>query len=709
MNLKYDPTSSRDGKLDNSLLDSLAEASPHGVLLLDANGHAQLWNTPAEALLGWPAEEILGKPVNWLPAGSDREFEGRRQQAMTGKACCRMPLRAVHRSGRLVDLRATFTPVHTPAAESEGVMVLLETLSPPTQEDAARWEAEHLARATLDALPQHIAILDETGTIIAVNRAWREFAETNSTAPDLFCEGSNYLAVCDAIDEQQCPEAAAFAGGIRAVMQGTMLEFSLEYPCHSPVRPCWFMGRVTRFSDQGPMRIVVAHDNVTELMQAEKAIQQLAYYDLLTGLPNRLLLQDRLGQALAQAKREREMLAVLFLDLDRFKIINDTLGHAAGDRLLKTVAERLNACVRKSDTVARLGGDEFVVILPAVGHTEDPTLIAEKILHTLSRPFHLEGQKLFTSTSIGIAMYPADGPDAEALVKNADLAMYQAKEEGRNTFRFFSAELNDRAMSRLSMETALRRSLERGELELRFQEQTDLKSGRVCGVEALLRWRHPELGLLTPAEFLPLAEETGQIIVIGEWVLCAACNIALSWQRSGLPPVRITVNISSRQLRHYNLAQAVARILEETGLDPHWLELELTEDVLMQSGAEALERIRHLKANGVGLAIDDFGTGFSSLNLLKKAPVDRLKIDHSFIAELVSGPADTMVVRTIIDMAHNLGMKVIAEGVETEEQRDFLIGHGCDEVQGFHFHRPVTETEFRKLLESGALPQGRPS
>ncbi len=565
---------------------------------------------------------------------------------------------------------------------------------------------ETLARATLDALPQHIAILDETGEIIAVNRAWRGFAEAHCPTPESVCEGANYLSVCEALDEEECTEAIAFARGIRAVMEGALIEFTLEYPCHSPASPCWFMGRVTRFDSGDQIRVVVAHDNVTELMQAEKAVQQLAYYDLLTGLPNRLLLQDRLGHALAKAGRDRALLAVLFLDLDRFKLINDTLGHPAGDRLLKTVGGRLNNCVRKSDTVARLGGDEFVIILPTVTHTEDVTRIAEKVLQSLSLPVMLEEKEVFTSTSIGIAMFPADGENVETLVKNADLAMYQAKEKGRGIYQFFSPDMNVRAMHRLTMETALRRALERNELRLFFQEQIDLVTGRITGIEALLRWQHPELGLLEPAEFLYLAEETGQIIGIGEWVLHNACSSNRDWQHAGIAPVRIAVNLSARQLSRYNLAEQVARVLDDTGLPPSWLELELTENTLMSHPDESLAVLKELKALGVSLVIDNFGTGFSSLNYLKKVPVDRLKIDRSFVKDLVTGPADTMVVKTIIAMAHNLGLKVIAEGVEDRIQRDFLHEHGCDAIQGFLASRPVPESKLLALMQNSRGSDG---
>ncbi len=668
------------------------------VMALNHQGRVIAWNEAARSTLGFSDQEVLGR-ANPLSTGkATREFRKSFAEVLAGKPRSSLQLEWTARPAGPLRLTLTLSPLLDDVSELMGVMVALETdkallATPPVQPPQ-----EKMALATLDALPQHIAILDETGTILGVNRAWREFAEKHCPDPQQVCEGSNYLQACENPAAEDCPEATAFAEGIRAVMRGTLLEFSLEYPCHSPTRPSWYMGRVTRFNGDQPLRIVVAHDNVTELMQAEKAIQQLAYYDLLTGLPNRLLLHDRLGQALTQAKREGHKVGILFLDLDRFKLINDTLGHAAGDRLLKTVAERLNACVRKSDTVARIGGDEFVVILPSVAHTEDPTLIAQKILKTLGQAIELDKQEVFTSTSIGIAMYPGDGHTVENLIKNADMAMYQAKDRGRNNYQFFSTEMNALAKSRLTMETALRQALERNEFKVYYQEQTDLATGAITAMEALLRWDHPELGLLNTSDFLNLAEESGLIIPIGEWVLETACAQAMAWQQAGFAPMRVAVNLSSRQIIHYNLADTVKRILKRQGLDPQWLELELTENIIMAHTKAALEKLRELKELGVQVAIDDFGTGFSSLSYLKQVSLSRLKIDHSFIRDFIHFTGDSRVIKTIIAMAHNFNLKVIAEGVETDEQRDFLLQNGCDEIQGYLLSRPAPLDEVEKLL-----------
>ncbi|OHB26083.1 MAG: hypothetical protein A2X84_07585 [Desulfuromonadaceae bacterium GWC2_58_13] len=684
----------------HSALLPLLDGWPLAVVGLDLDEKIILWNRTAEQIFGWTAAETIGRFHSDFQKKSGPSLRRYLKRVMAGESQANKELRLQTRQGQLLDVNWSATPLRDNAGEPVGVLILIDDITIRKQLECAQVESERFSRAIVDALPQHIAIIDETGSIIAVNKAWRDFARANSEHPEELCEGANYLDACDVQEGEGVQEAEAYAQGIRAVMNGTLIEFSLEYACHSPISQCWFNGRVTRFSGGGPLRIVITHDNITELKLAEKAIQQLAQYDTLTRLPNRMLLQDRLGQVLAKAKRERQRAAILFLDLDRFKLINDSLGHAAGDNLLKIVAARLNDCVRKSDTVARLGGDEFIIVLPSVPQTEDVTLIAQKVLQALARPVDLEGQEVFTSTSIGIAMYPADGRDVDSLIRCADMAMYRAKETGRNKYQFFSEEMNQQMMQRLAMENGLRHALERNELQLHFQEQTELASGKITGVEVLLRWQHPELGLLAPPAFIHLAEETGLMVAIGEWVLRTACAQNRSWQESGLPPLRITVNISGRQLNHSRLVETIARILDETELSPQWLELEITENLISNNIESTLELLQQLKNLGVSLAIDDFGTGFSSLKNLKRLPIDRLKIDHSFLQGLGSSEDSTAIIKTIIGMAHNLGPRVIAEGVETNQQRDFLQEHGCDEVQGYYFSRPVPHDEFCKLLRT---------
>jgi len=443
--------------------------------------------------------------------------------------------------------------------------------------------------------------------------------------------------------------------------------------------------------------------DISERKEAEAEIQKLAYFDRLTGLPNRQLLHDRIQQALIQSRRDGRRVAVMFLDLDRFKEINDTLGHDIGDQLLQAVAERLNTQLRGTDTVARLGGDEFVVVLPAVSQEEDVAAIAQKILEALSEQFPFSGHNLFTSASIGIALAPADGDDVATLIKHADMAMYKAKDQGRNAFRFFSAEMNVKAMERMILESGLRRALERNEFFLCYQPQLDLASNTLVGMEALLRWQHPDLGLLGPNSFIPIAEETGLIVPIGEWVLRTACLQNKAWQDAGFPCLKVAVNLSARQFRQQNLLQVVLQALQDSGLGPQWLELELTESTIMTNPDEALEVLRQLKKVGVTLAIDDFGTGYSSLSYLKIFPIDSLKIDRTFIRELTTNRNDAAIAEAIISMAHKLELKVIAEGVELEAQQGFLTDSRCNMLQGYYFSYPLTVEEFSAFL-SKQLP-----
>ena len=440
--------------------------------------------------------------------------------------------------------------------------------------------------------------------------------------------------------------------------------------------------------------------DVTERTRAEQEIHQLANYDILTGLPNRNLLHDRLQQAIIQAGRSQNSVGVLFLDLDRFKGINDSLGHRAGDQLLRTVAERLRVCVRESDTLSRIGGDEFVIILSMVSDEDGISSAATKVLGIISEPFVIEGQELYLTASIGIAVYPNDGSDVQTLLKHADLAMYQAKDLDRNNFQFFSSDLNVKVMERMVLENSLRKALDRNEFQLYYQPQIDVQTGAVVGFEALLRWLHPELGMISPDKFIPLAEETGLILSIGEWVIRTACKQIKAWQESGLPPARMAVNLSGRQFRS-RLDDVVAAILLETGLDARWLELELTESILMRNAAENLQLLQALAAMGCSLSIDDFGTGYSSLSYLKHFPLGRLKIDRSFVRDITTNPDDMAIAKIIIDMAHNLNLQVTAEGVEDHDQFALLKNYGCDEMQGFLFSKPVPADKAAQLLRDG--------
>lgn len=441
--------------------------------------------------------------------------------------------------------------------------------------------------------------------------------------------------------------------------------------------------------------------DITARIRAESEIQQLINYDTLTGLPNRSLLHDRLRLAIAQASLEQHAVWVLCLDLDRFKGVNDTLGHRAGDRLLQEMAKRLAACVRESDTLARLGGDEFVIVLNGVVNDKGVTTVAKKILGLVSEPISIEGQELYITASIGIAAYPMDGEDGHALLKHADLAMYKAKEQDRNNFHFFSHDLNKKVMERMMLENSMRRALERNEFFMQYQPQVDARTGRIIGVEALLRWNHSDMGLLTPDRFIYLAEETGFIVPLGEWVLLTSCRQNKEWQNQGLPPIRVSVNLSGKQFGQQRLDEMISAILMETGLDPEWLELEITESAIMKNAEHNITILRKLKDMGIALAIDDFGTGYSSLSYLKHFPLTRLKIDRSFVRDITINPDDAAIAEIIIAMAQTLKLSVIAEGVETRAQMEFLSFHNCVEMQGYLFSRPVSAEQLAGLLRHG--------
>ena len=428
------------------------------------------------------------------------------------------------------------------------------------------------------------------------------------------------------------------------------------------------------------------------------------HYDFLSDLPSRIALNDRLTQAIALAGRYRRQLAVLFVDLDRFKHVNDSLGHAIGDELLKAVGARLLAGVRKSDTVSRQGGDEFVVVLSSIERSEDAALSATKLIAAITSPYSIDQYDLHGSVSIGIgiSIYPTDSVEAETLIQNANSAMYHAKEKGRNSYHFFKEELNVQAVERQSLEVGLRRALERHEFELYYQPKIDLKSGEISGVEALIRWRHPQRGLVPPAEFIPIAESCGLIVPIGKWVLRAACTQAREWQCAGLPQIPVAVNLSSVEFRDKHFLENLRATLNETGLEPRHLELELTESVLMQHVESTAFVLRELRALGVELAVDDFGTGYSSLSSLSQFPINCLKIDKSFIQEITSEHDDAPIISAVINMGRSLRQRVIAEGVETREQLAFLQSRGCDEGQGNLFSRPVIAKQFAESLRTGA-------
>jgi diguanylate cyclase (GGDEF)-like protein len=468
----------------------------------------------------------------------------------------------------------------------------------------------------------------------------------------------------------------------------------------------WVVAKIREVRDGDNKSVLLEGtiEDITDRKVAQERVQFLAYFDPLTGLPNRTLLRDRLTTALAGAPRRGDKVALLFLDLDRFKVVNDSLGHSCGDLLLKDVAERLKKWARQQDTVARLGGDEFLIVLNNVKDVADAAVAAQRFMDAMAAEFTLQGHSFSVSCSLGISIFPEHGTDVETLMKNADAAMYSAKDNGRANFRFFTEEMNAQGVERLRLESSLRQALGKNELFLMYQPQMDIATGRITGLEALLRWQHPELGLVPPDRFIRIAENSGLIIPIGEWVLRTACSQSRKWQEEGLPAVQIAVNVSAVQFRQENFCELIRRVLHETGLAPKYLELEITESLLLSNADVMFSVFQELKAIGLRLAIDDFGTGYSSLSYLKKFPVNKLKIDRSFIRDVPVNADDTAITTAIISMAKSLNLKVIAEGVENEAQLSFLRAHQCDEIQGYYFSKPLPVAEVSEKFRVNTVP-----
>ncbi|ACM21917.1 response receiver sensor diguanylate cyclase/phosphodiesterase, GAF and PAS domain-containing [Geotalea daltonii FRC-32] len=526
-----------------------------------------------------------------------------------------------------------------------------------------------------------------------------KFINVNRRAMDLFGYGLDEFVAMNMVDlvpEEQIPRIQGELKKMESMEALDKLSTNIRtkwgYSLNVEISSSPF---VERNNVMGSIHIV---RDVTESKKMEDEIRYQATHDILTGLANRMLFMDHLALSISQGHRYNEIQAVMFLDLDRFKSINDSLGHAAGDKLLQLISGRLKECVRETDTVARIGGDEYNILITQMAHPEDATAIANKILSSMNKPFAIDGHQLHVTISIGISLYPTDGEDAETLLKNADIALYHAKEQGRNNYQFYNPALNTRTLERVKMENRLRQALERHELVVLYQPQVAMDTGQVTGAEALVYWLHPELGLLSPGHFIPMAEEIGFITDIDEWVLETACAQNKAWQDEGYRSFNVTVNMSSKQFRRPDLVDQVRRVLNATGLPPRFLELEITEGTAMKDIEYTIPSLNTLTGMEVGFAIDDFGTGYSSLSCLKKLPIRKLKIDKSFIFGVNTDPNDKAIVATIIAMAHNLKLEVIAEGVEDADQLEFLHQNHCDQMQGFLYSRPIPAEDFRRLI-----------
>jgi diguanylate cyclase (GGDEF)-like protein len=553
-------------------------------------------------------------------------------------------------------------------------------------------------RQFVNALPDILVRLDQEGIILDLEGP--SDSEVTQLIRTSVGQSLQDALLLDRSDPQTCAFENAMKERSQKALSHELHLGSRAYACDILLVP------------SGSEEVVAIVRDVTEQKMNEERILQLACLDLLTGFQTRHAFKEHLSGTMAQAKRDGRLLALLFLDLNRFQRINETLGHSAGDLLLRMMAERIIHCTRKGDTraqlqhtkplkaLARFGADQFAVLLERIEHARDASNVARRILDAMAHPFMIADSEVFMTACVGIAVFPGDGGDAESLLTNAHKAMQDAKEEGKNTFRFFTPSTNAQACSELSLESSLRKALDCGELFLVYQPQVDLKSGRIVGVEALLRWDHPELGLVSPVQFIPIAERTGLIVPIGEWVLGVACLQSRIWQKTGLPPVRMAVNLSAHQFRQKNLVDVIRKTLTKSSLDPSLLDLEITEGTAMHKADSAIHILKALKEIGVKLSIDDFGTGYSSLSYLKHFPLDVLKIDRSFVKDVEVSPDSVAIVRAIIAMAKSLNFAVIAEGVETEQQLEFLKVNGCDAMQGYYFSPPVPAREMTRLLEA---------
>jgi diguanylate cyclase (GGDEF)-like protein/PAS domain S-box-containing protein len=648
------------------------------VIVFDHQGDIRFTNAAAAAVFGYARQDMAGAPIELLtgPAAD----AARRLRAAAAEVVRDEEMVFRSRHGDAVDVGVSLSPLLDERRLPVGTVLIARDARARKRAEAALRESEERYRTLFERNQAGVFRTSIAGVILDCNEA---FARILGFASRADCLGRSMLHhYKDLWDRTELLQKMRAAGGLADE------EVALKRIDGSPA---WVLANaILRPEANGAFEELEGTViDITQRKNAERQIVYQAYHDALTGLPNRMLFYDRLSQSLSLARRDQRGLAVLFLDLDQFKLVNDTLGHAAGDRLLVEIAHRLQHAVRESDTVARVGGDEFTLLLRQIEEGADAARAAQKVLDAVARPIEIDGQRFYLTTSIGISLFPADGEDAEALLANADIAMYRAKELGRNAFELCTPAMTAKSMARLTLERDLRLALERGELTLFYQPQVSLLTGRTVGVEALLRWQHPRRGLVLPSEFIAVAEETRLILPIGEWVLRTACEQARLWHQNGCDELRVAVNLSALQFQQRSLVAAVHTILAATGVDPGCLVLEITESAAMQDAALSVEIMTMLRAMGLRIAIDDFGTGHASLSYLRQFPIDALKIDRSFISDLETSREGSAIINAIIGLAHGLDLEVLAEGVETEGQLRFLAERGCDEYQGFLISQPL--------------------
>ena len=672
----------------------LVELSPDGIFIQSESKIAFV-NGACMTLLGAATrEDLVGKPVLEIIQSDFRALFIERIRQLGQETPTVLPLEAkiVRLDGAAVDVEVTASPFAY--HDNPGVQVVMRDITERKRAEEEIRRTQSFLNSIVDNLPSMVIVKDAKELrFVRLNKAGE--AMIGFSEQELL--GKN--------DHDVFPGAQAdfFAAKDRETLDTGRLVFIEEEPIRTKdgTERILQTKKLPILDRNGNIQYLLGiSEDITERKKAEERLAYLAQYDSLTGLPNRSLFRDRLLQAIGRAKRNERMLALMFLDLDRFKEINDSLGHSAGDEVLQAVAARLRASLRVVDTIARLGGDEFTIIVENIADIEDVTRVAQKIWGGFTDPLVVQGREIFVTPSIGITVYPRDVEDIDALLQNADIAMYRAKDEGRNTYEFYAPEMDEHAAERLNMEVLLRRALERQELLLHYQPKVAIASGQMVGMEALIRWNSKELGFVSPAKFIPLAEKIGLIVPIGEWVLRVACAQNKAWQDRGLPALRMSVNLSARQFQQKNLVEMIVGVLEASGLEPRYLELEITESMIMHRPEKAIAILQQIHDLGVRLSVDDFGTGYSSLAYLKRFPVQTLKIDQSFVRDITTDADDAEIVGAVVAMAKSLELNVIAEGVETQEQLAFLAKLNCDEYQGYYYSRPLPADEIGRLLEN---------
>ena len=683
----------------------LLEAAPDAMVVVDQSGAIVLLNVQAERQFGYRREELVGQRVTKIiPEGFLEhliaDVDRTAAEALAQQVGMGIELFGHRKDGIQFPIEIMLSPLES----AEGTLVTAAIRDITNRKRAERKIIEEIlltkkgrAQATLDCIGDAVICTDTLGKVTFLNpvaevmTGWSLLEAAGRPMAEAFriVDASTRMTIPDPMERALRQDRLASLPPNCVLVRRDGSELPIEDSV-SPIHDR--RGKATG-------AVMVFRDVSVARAMAEQMAHS-AEHDFLTGLPNRLLLNDRISQAIALAQRHLHQVAVLFLDLDGFKHINDSLGHPIGDKLLQSIAKRLVGCVRHSDTVSRQGGDEFVVLLSEVEEPEHTSITARRMLQAVAVAHSIDPHDLHVSASIGVSVYPEDGFDAETLIKNADTAMYQAKENGRQSFQFFRPAMNVRAVERQSIEENLRRALERHEFVLHYQPKVDLKTGSITGAEALIRWAHPVRGSVPPAQFIPVAEDCGLILPIGAWVLREACMQARTWIDAGLPVTTMAVNVSAMQFRNENFLEGLFAILDETGMKPELLELEVTESVLMKRADFTASILQTLRERGVRVAVDDFGTGYSSLSYLRKFPLDALKIDQSFIRHITNTPDETAIVSAIISMGQSLNLRVIAEGVETPEEMAFLSAHRCDEAQGYYFSQPLPHEQFARLLQT---------